>query len=78
MSDITDRSFSSLLYVRQHGFGTEPRVKLRPALYQSDALVTERRRTLTELRRTLTDLRRTLLSYAAPIIVYHAYKYSSG
>jgi hypothetical protein len=32
MSDSPGRSFSSILYIRQHRLGTEPRVKLRPAL----------------------------------------------
>jgi hypothetical protein len=39
--------------------GAEPRIELRPALQQADALPTEPRRTITEPRRTI-------LSHAAP------------
>ncbi len=38
----------------------EPRIELRPALQQANALPTELRRTLTELRSTLSELRSTL------------------
>ncbi len=41
----------------------DPGFELGPAVQQTDALLSELRRTLTELRRTLSELRRTLFMF---------------